>query len=385
MKQYLKENKKILVIIIIVVILIVAGGLVFAAINSNHKKNGGTVLEQNGQLQNSEQGLVTEVMIGEGDNTIINTISGAGKVDIIDINSNTRPYAVVVNNTPVAVKVQEGLNKAYLVYEIPTEGNTSRLMALYKDIEEDLVIGTIRSARHNFIDYALESDAIFCCFGWSHYAEDDLKAGRIDYLQGLYGEPFYRNNPENLVTEHTAYTSMSKLKNAVANKNIRSTSDNSILLNYNVTDVELSVAEDAKNANSVTIPYGYAPNVTSFKYDEGTRMYTRYENGVKCIDHNTKEDVTTKNIIVQKLGYTMCDDNYYWDLYTVGSGTGYYITNGYYIPINWNKSSRESKTKYTYKPGTVIDGKDVGGQEISVSDGRTWIEIQTTKQTLTIE
>ena len=78
-----------------------------------------------------------------------------GKVDIIDINSNSRPYAVTVNNTAVAVKVQEGLNKAYLVYEIPTEGNTSRLLALYKDIEEDLVIGTIRSARHNFIYFAL--------------------------------------------------------------------------------------------------------------------------------------------------------------------------------------------------------------------------------------
>ena len=307
------------------------------------------------------------------------------KVDIIDINSKSRPYAVVVNNTAVAVKVQEGLNKAYLVYEIPTEGNTSRLMALYKDIEEDLVVGTIRSARHNFVDFALESDAIFCCFGWSHYAEDDLKKGSIDYLQGLFGYPYYRNNPENLASEHTAYTSMSKLKDAVEKKKFRESSDNSILLNYNGKDTDLSSASNMVVAKTVTIPYGSAPQISSFKYNEETKMYTRYEDGQKCIDHNTKEEITTKNIIVQKLNYEMCDDNYYWNLHTVGSGEGYYITNGYAVPITWSKSNRSSKTKYTYKDGTVIDGQDVGGKEISVSDGRTYIEVQTNNQKLTIE
>ena len=307
------------------------------------------------------------------------------KVDIIDINSKTRPFAVVINNTSVAVKVQEGLNKAYLVYEVPTEGNTSRLLALYKDIEEDLVVGTIRSSRHNFVDFALESDAIFCCFGWSHYAEDDMKAGSTDYLQGIYGAPFYRNNPEDLALEHTAYTSFSKLKKSVKSKGFRTTSKDSNLLNYDVSNVDLSSIQESIVANTITIPYGYAPQIASFKYNPETKMYTRYENGVKCVDHNTKEEVTTKNIIAYKVDYKMCDDNYYWDLDTIGSGEGYYITNGYAVPITWNKSSRSSKTEYKYKEGTIIDGKDVGGQEISVSDGRTWIEIQTTKQKLTIE
>ena len=308
-----------------------------------------------------------------------------GKVDIIDINSNSRPYAVTVNNTAVAVKVQEGLNKAYLVYEIPTEGNTSRLLALYKDIEEDLVIGTIRSARHNFIDFALESDAIYCCFGWSHYAEDDMKAGSIDYLQGLYGEPFYRNNPEKLVTEHTAYTSMNKLKDAATKKGFKTTSEDSILLNYSTCDIDLSTASNVKTAKSITIPYGESPQIASFKYDETSKMYVRYEDSNKCVDYSTKEDVTTKNIIVQKVTYSKCSDNYYWDLDTIGSGEGYYITNGYAVPIKWSKSNRSTKTKYCYASGTVINGEDVSGKEIEVSDGRTWIEVQTTSQKLSIE
>lgn len=366
MKRAKKSNKgfKIIVAVLLIAILLVAGILI-AKNATSHDDLAKTNKEQ--------------------DNTNIEDTTPKPKVDIIDVNSKTRPYALVVNNTPVAVKVQEGLNKAYLVYEMPTEGGTSRLMALYKDVDEDVAVGTIRSARHNFIDWALESDAIFCCFGWSHYAEDDMKAGSIDYLQGLFGGPFYRKNPENLASEHTAYTSMNKIKNAVEEKGFRTTSDNSILLNYDPEDVDLSSAENVKTANTVVITYGGYGNVTTFKYNEKTKMYTRYEDETKCTDHKTKEAVTTKNIIVQKIGYEMCDDNYYWDLHTTGSGEGYYITNGHAVPITWSKSSRSSKTKYTYKQGTTIDGKDVGGQEISVSDGRTYIEVQPTNQKLTIK
>ncbi|MFR4337487.1 MAG: DUF3048 domain-containing protein [Lachnospira pectinoschiza] len=70
--------------------------------------------------------------------------------------------------------MQTGLNKAYIVYELPTESYTCRLLALFKvedsDVTDeapqeiigsgnvsqtDTVIGTIRSARHNFLDFAL--------------------------------------------------------------------------------------------------------------------------------------------------------------------------------------------------------------------------------------
>lgn len=359
----MKSNKKVIIAIIVVAVILAIVGVVIAITSNSSKTN-----------------LANE----ENKNNVMNNEQPKEGIDIIDINSKTRPYAIVVNNTPVAVKVQEGLNKAYMVYQIPTEGQTSRLVALYKDADEDLVVGTIRSVRHNFLDFALESDAIFACFGQSTYADNDLKGGLMDYFNGFYSSgPFYRNNPENLASEHTAYTSIGRLKEATAKKKYRTTSDNSILLNYNPEDTELSSANNAQVAKNVHVPYGGSSS--TFKYDESTKMYTRYASGNKCVDHKTKEDVTTKSIIVQKVEYTMCDDNYCWDLKTVGSGEGYFITNGYAVPISWSKDSRTAKTKYTYKQGTTIDGKDVGGKEIEVSDGRTWITVQTTKQNLTIE
>ena len=299
------------------------------------------------------------------------------EVDIINIESKTRPFAIVINNTPVAVKVQEGLNKAYLIYEIPTEGNTSRIMALYKDAEDDLTIGTIRSSRHNFLDYALESDAIYVHYGWSHYAKSDEQRGVVDYINGLFDTPFWRNNPERLASEHTAYTSISKLKDYAANKKkFNMTSDkDTVLLNYNVADIDLSEKEGAKKADKVVIPYGSKSNEASFTYNEETGMYERREAGNYCIDYKTKERVSTKNIIVQKVSASSASDGYYWDIKTVGTGKGYFITNGYAVPITWEKTSRSAQTKYKYLDGT----------EIEVSDGRTYIELQTTRQELTIE
>ena len=357
------KNKKVLIVLLVLLTIVVVGLLgVFGYLQyKNH---------QNNQNNSNQQGATEEDAI----TVDVNPVEEA-KVDIIDVNSKTRPYAVVVNNTPVAVKVQTGLNKAYLVYEIPTEGNTSRLMALYKDINEDLTLGTIRSSRHNFVDYALESDAIFVHFGWSHYAEDDQKNGSINYINGLFEKPFWRNNPEHLATEHTAYTSTDKIKEYAKEKGFKTESDKTILLNYNAEDVDLSTKTDAVAANKVVIPYGANPNVTTFVYDANSKMYNRQENGINCTDYYTKEQVNTKNIIVQKINYSVCSDNYYWDLKTIGSGEGYFITNGYAVPITWKKDSRAGKTKYYYKDG----------QEIEVSDGRTYIELQVNSQKLTIE
>lgn len=299
-------------------------------------------------------------------------------IKVVNTESTTRPFAVVINNTPVAVKVQTGLNKAYLVYEIPTEGNTSRLMALYKDVPEDITLGTIRSSRHDFIDWALESDAIFVHFGWSHYAEDDQKRGSINYINGLFDDGFWRNNPEHLASEHTAYTSTEKIKEVAQSKGYRLEADSAedtILLNYSHDNINLSEKENAMIANNIRLSYDGMQNVTSFIYDENSGMYTRQERGENCVDHETGETVTTKNIIIEKINYSVCSDPKYWDLTTTGSGEGYFITNGYAVPISWSKDSRSEKTVFTYEDGTEID----------VNDGRTYIEIQTTRQDTTIE
>ncbi len=295
-------------------------------------------------------------------------------VDIVDINSKLRPLAISINNTPVAIKVQQGLNKAYIVYEIPTEGYTSRLIALYKGTD-DVKFGTIRSARHNMIDFASESDAIFVAFGWSHHAEDQLKGGAINYVNGIAGEGgMYRENPLDLDSEHTVNLNTSTVYNyARDTKGYGLESDNTILLKYNPEDVDLSEKEGAMTANRVYIDYGSVED--TFNYNGETKMYTRNVNGVDTTDFSTGEVFTAKNIIIEKVSYYVMQDNKYWNLNDVGEGDGYFVTNGKAVPIRWSKSDRNAKTKYTY----------LNGEEIEVSDGRTYIEVMIHDRPLSIE
>ncbi len=296
------------------------------------------------------------------------------KVDIYDMGSDERSFAVVINNTPVAIKVQEGLTKAYLVYEFPTEGNTTRLMALYKGLDK-LTIGTIRSARHNFMDYAFENDAIFVHFGQSIYARDEFGKNGLNRLNGWAGDKgFWRNNPEKLASEHTAYTSFENMKSAAKDKGYRLTSNTKPPIKYNVSDINLSEYDKAKEAKKIALTYG-SYNKEELKYNEETTTYDRYFNGNKCVDYKTKETVSYENIIVTLISYKMAANNYYWDLKNVGSGSGYYLTNGYAIPIKWSKSARNNQTKYTLEDGS----------ELEVSDGKTLIALFIQGKGLVIE
>ena len=136
------------------------------------------------------------------------------KINIVDMKSNKRPIAVMIDNN-VGNSSHVGLQDAYISYEIIVEGGLTRIMALYKDKDMSQV-GPIRSSRHYFLDYALESDAIYSHFGWSPYAENDIKSLGVNNINGLTNESAYWRDKA-IRAPHNVFTSSSKLY-AAANK-----------------------------------------------------------------------------------------------------------------------------------------------------------------------
>ncbi len=295
------------------------------------------------------------------------------EIKVVDLASTARPYAVVINNTSVAVKVQQGLQQAYMVYSIPVEGGLTRLLAFYKDIA-DLKIGTIRSARHNFLDFAMEQDAIFVHWGWSHYAKDQIASLNINNINGLSDSAFWRENPENLATEHTGYTNLAKVKDVAVKKGYSLTTTKKVPLNYSYSEVDLAPLANSQPATNIFIPSN-ASLSSSYEYDAENKVYKRSVNNNPHIDYATKKQYTVKNIIIVKINTKVASDGKYWDLTTTGSGEGQYITNGYAIPIKWTKEKRDSQTIY----------RDLAGEEIKINDGNTFIELQSTNQQYTIK
>ena len=87
-----------------------------------------------------------------------------------------------------------------------------------------------------------------------------------------------------------------------------------------------------------------------------------------CKDWKTGEKISTKNIIItfaQNINIEDGSGKGRQDLKDTGTLKGYYITNGYEIPITCTKKSRNEKTIY----------KDLDGKEIDVNDGNTFFEI----------
>lgn len=295
-------------------------------------------------------------------------------VDVIDLTSKSRPVAVMVNNIKVARSYHSGLQDAYLIYEIIVEGGLTRLMAIYKDASTAR-IGSVRSSRHYFLDYALENDAIYVHYGWSPQAESDVKSLKVNNINGLYDSAFWRDKTLGISSEHTAFTSMEKISENISKKKYRTTTDAKPLLNYNIKDVDLSTMENAKVANNVSITYSNSVK-SSYVYDSTNKVYLRSVNGVAHKDYITGKQYTFKNIITYQVSNSTIsgDTKDRQNLDNLGSGTGYFITNGYAVPIKWEKKTRNSKTIYKYE----------NGEEINVSDGNTFIQIQPKNKELII-
>ena len=295
------------------------------------------------------------------------------KLEIIDEDSNSRVFAVMINNSHKAWP-HSGLQDAFLNYEIVVEGGITRIMSLFKDKNAER-IGSIRSARHYFLDYAMENDAIYVHFGHSPQALDDISSFGIENLNGMYSSTlFWRDKSLNKSTEHTAFTNIEKIKSLCEDKGYRMTTENDTVLNFTTDRIDLSEMENSLKADKVEIDYSSYTD-TSYEYDEESGLYKRFMSGEAHMDYVTEKQYTTKNIITYQIKNYSIDSAGRQTLENIGSGTGYYITNGYAVPITWEKTSRESKTIYKYEDGTPI----------KINDGVTWIQIQPEGKSLNIE
>ncbi|MCF0109789.1 MAG: DUF3048 domain-containing protein [Erysipelotrichaceae bacterium] len=277
-----------------------------------------------------------------------------------------RPIMVSINNLPSAVKVQTGLGPAYLIYEVPVEGGLTRLLACFKDGNYPDLIGTCRSARHYMLDYVLDNDAIFIHFGWSKYAIKRMLELYISNVEGnsIDNAPFFRQNPEGLATEHTAYAHFQDLVDYVRDvKKYDMTTPRKIPLNYSDEEIDLSQYKDAIKAEKLDIHY--AATTTQYEYDPESQMYYRYANHNPHVDYYTKEHYNFKNILIVDLdGYDMMDDGKNIGLHNLGDGYGWYVVNGYAIPIWWEKYSPYEQLKFY-----------ANGEELLINEGNTFIQL----------
>ncbi len=343
-----KKRRKFKKFLVMVVLLLIIGGLVYGGITIFSNKD---EVINNTSTQKSKKSKGKDPIVPE--------------VQIVDVNSKSRPFAVMINNIGAARPYHTGLQDAYLVYEIVVEGGITRYLALYKDNYPE-VVGSVRSARHYYLDYVLENDAFYVHWGWSPQAQSDIKTLGVDNLNGLsIGTPYFFRKNLNVSSEHTGFTNLAEMKKYVESKNYDLETDRGLLLDYSATSVDLG--DNAVEATNINLKYSQY-FVTNYVYDSSANVYKQFVNDKEHTDYESGKQYTVKNIITYQVGNKTIsgDEKGRQDLDNIGSGDGYYITAGKAIPIKWEKKTRKSKTVYTNKET---------GEKIKVNDGNTWIHI----------
>ena len=272
-----------------------------------------------------------------------------------------RPVAIMVDNEKKAL-AHYGTAEADIVYEMmnsTANGRVTRLMCLYKDWMNLQQTGSIRSTRTTNVMLTGEYNAVLIHDGGPFYIKSYLKQPYATHISG--GFTRIKNGKP---TEFTEYVFGQELVKRFAKSGISTayTMAPERGSHFLFTAADTDLATDAA-VNVVDLSNVFVHNKSQLLFNPGSRTYDYYEYGSQHFDAEDAQPLTFKNVILQNTSFTQLDKNGYLTYNVVGSGSGFYLTNGKVVPITWSKGSETAITHYF----------DVAGNEIAVNRGKTYI------------
>jgi len=265
-----------------------------------------------------------------------------------------RPILVIYDNTKPA-RPPAGLKEAGIVYEVPVEGGSTRLLALFTH-SFDEAIGPIRSARPYFVTLTLEHGGILAHCGFSPQAQSLLRTLSVAHINEIVQEQYYfrdnsRRTPYNLYTRtELLIQGAQRLKYLPATRKVSP-----------VFRTGKAVLGPGEAAGRVTLNYSSAA-WSEYVFDEVSERYLRYVEGDKHTDI-AGDQIAVKTLIVQFVNIVAEEPgSERLAISLVGQGSGYYFVNGRGWPLSWHKEAAAAPTRF------LLDG-----QELVLSPGTTWI------------
>lgn len=300
----------------------------------------------------------------------INIFSG---LDISDTVGNSRPIAVMIENSPDS-RPQSGLIYADMVFEVVDEGGVTRYVAVYSSYDAD-IIGPVRSARLYYAEIARSFDPIYAFWGTYPEGYDIIRNLYIDVLDGnsdiiAYAKSGWRDYSRSNITEHTAFMSTIKLKEEAADYEYSLVGGQSPL-RFKIDAVD-SERGDISNIN---INFSYDNYRVDFEYNRENNNYLKFTGGTPNTDYETGKQIAVNNIIVMITDIEgPIDASGHMAVRTTGTsdiGKAFFFMDGNMIEGTWERTSVFDPFKY----------KDDDGNIILFNRGSTWVAlIQTTNR-----
>jgi len=280
-----------------------------------------------------------------------------------------RPVAIMINNIKNSLP-QHGICEGDIYYECAAEGGITRIMMVTADYENLPTVGSIRSSRDYFVDFLANHDAIYVHAGGSGQAYDKILTRGINNLDGVnmyLPTTFWRDEWRwaNMGYEHSMMTSGEEIVNGIEFKGYRTELDENQVPMFNFYDEETDNNLVGSPAPHVRMQSTSIQTV-DFVYNEETREYLRYQyNGMAHVDGTTGEQLSVKNVLILFTDISLIPGDTAGRLTvgTVGSGQGYYITNGKRKVVNWSREGKTSTMHLEYR----------NGDELILNSGKTFI------------
>lgn len=273
-------------------------------------------------------------------------------------NADRRPVAIMIAADP-ETRPLSGISEAEIVFEMPvTPNGITRFMAVFQ-CKNPTEIGSIRSARNDFIPLASGLKSIYVHWGGEKEALQKLNNHIIDNIDGMKydGTVFYRK--KGVPMPHNGFTNLEQITNQARK------------LNYNLDNSFAGYPHEEKEfkknisnlVNEVSIDYPTPYNIR-WVYDSQKNNYKRYRGEEPEIDKNKNEQVSVGVIVVVKTTSKYLSKDYI-SVKTEGGGEALIYQGGVLINAKWQKDP------------TTIDSKlyfyDNDGKEITFLPGKIWV------------
>jgi len=293
-----------------------------------------------------------------------------GRNDLSEAAIGKRPVAVMVNNVPAALP-QYGVAQADVIFEIPVEGDVTRLMALYADYTQVPKICAIRSCRYYYPAFAKGFDAFYVNWGMDETIRSYVQSLKIDQFDGMYNpyKLFGRDNARRssgYALEHTGYFDGTRFAEVVQTNGIRT----ELLSEKQGTAFQfhdLGVVQSPQGDACTKAHIDFGATTATLTYDESTNTYLKQINGNAHMDGKTGTQLAFTNVFVLETSISIRDAQGHKKVDWKGDskGTGYYISNGHMQKIRWSKSSE----------GAYLRFFDESGNEIQINRGKSYIAV----------
>ncbi|KKQ52493.1 hypothetical protein A2865_03530 [Candidatus Woesebacteria bacterium RIFCSPHIGHO2_01_FULL_39_17] len=320
-----------------------------------------------------------------------------------DIWEARRPVTAIIENHEES-RPQSGLSYADVVYEAVAEGGITRFLSVFYcgASAQDIKIAPIRSIRVYFINWAAEygEKPLLVHSGGANNICSNCPGGvkvrgdvapEVDALKLLVklswrapsgnamdagtnlGYPAVKRDQyrlgEKAAWEHSYEGYTDKIFDEGAIRGFGYKNEEGEAWDENFTRWGFSDDKPLGSPKASEISFEFWSNKSdydvSWKYDSSANKYLRFNGGKGHIDHETQEQISAKNVVIQNVREKGPVDKEGHMFYTtIGEGKALFFQNGDVIEGTWRKRTQDDRTRFF----------DKGGAEISFVKGTIWIE-----------